>query len=129
MKKPKITKLVLTYKNSDINSWVLDDNDIPIPKNFIKDKQIINLAPKYIGGNHKHSRTEWFIGTGDLSFVWLDEDGKKHKEKMNHDGDLFLIEVPPYLSHAVVNESDEKYAILFEYADGKLEDTESVKVL
>lgn len=126
--KPIITNLNYTYKKPESEVWVLNTDDIPVQKEIIKDQQIVHLAPLSVGGNHKHPRTEWFIGIGDLYFVWLDEDGARHEESMHPDGQIVLIEVPPYLPHAVVNKSKDKVGILFEMADEKMEKVEQVKV-
>lgn len=126
--KPKITPLNYTYKKPDTDVWVLNSDDIPVPKDKVKDMQIVHLAPSSVGGNHKHPRTEWFIGIGDLEFVWLDGQGENHSELMHPGGQILLIEVPPYLSHAVRNISATERGILFEYADGKMESVEPVKI-
>ncbi|NCN44998.1 MAG: hypothetical protein COU63_00260 [Candidatus Pacebacteria bacterium CG10_big_fil_rev_8_21_14_0_10_36_11] len=125
---PIITKLNYTYKKPDTDVWVLNTDDIPVGKEKIKDQQIVHLAPLSIGGNHKHPRTEWFIGIGDLLFVWLDENGAKYEEHMHPDGQILLIEVPSYLPHAVVNQSEVNVGILFEMADGKMVDVEKIEV-
>lgn len=127
--KPKITKLNYTYKKEDSDVWVLNKDDIPVDLTMVKDEQIVYLAPGSIGGNHKHPRTEWFIGIGDLYFHWLDENGVKQSEHMHPDGQILLIEVPPYLAHAVENISSEMFGILFEMADGKMKNIERVSVL
>ncbi|QQS38392.1 hypothetical protein IPM62_03330 [Candidatus Woesebacteria bacterium] len=129
MSSPTILNLNYTYKKPDTDVWVLNTEDIPIDKKLIKDMQIIHLAPKSIGGNHKHPRIEWFIGIGDLTFVWLDEKGEKYTEHMHPNGQIRLITVPPHIPHAVVNESQDKTAVLFEMADGKMKDVEQVKVV
>lgn len=126
--KPIIAKLNYTYKKPDTDVWVLNTDDIPVGKEKIKDQQIVHLAPLSVGGNHKHPRTEWFIGIGDLLFVWLDESGNKHQEHMHPDGKILLIEVPPFLPHAVANKSETNVGILFEMADGKMVDVEKVEV-
>lgn len=126
--KPTIIKLNYTYKKPDTEVWVLNTDDIPVDKSKIKDQQIVHLAPKSVGGNHKHPRTEWFIGIGELFFIWLDEDGLKHEEHMHPNGQIFLFEVPPFLPHAVANRSSDKVGILFEMADGKMENVEKVEV-
>lgn len=126
--KPIITKLNYTYKKPDTDVWVLSTDDIPVGKEKIKDEQIVHLAPLGVGGNHKHPRTEWFIGIGDLLFIWLDENGDKHQEYMHPAGQILLIEVPPFLPHAVANKSAGNVGILFEMADGKMVDVEKVEV-
>jgi uncharacterized RmlC-like cupin family protein len=129
MIKPKITKLNFSYEGKDSKIWVLNSDDIPLDKSLIKDQQIIHLFPGGFGGNHKHQRTEWFIGLGNLLFIWLDEHGKKHEVNMNPDGNLLLIEVPPFLPHAVLNNSNSESQVLFEYADAKQSGVERVIIV
>ncbi len=129
MPKPKITNLKYSYKRTDTDLWVLNEDDVPIDKNLIHDQQIVHFSPQTFGGNHKHPRIEWFIGIGDLTFWWLDEDGKKHEEHMNPEGQLVLIEVPSYLPHAVVNNSVTKNAVMFEYADAKMSNVEEIVIV
>lgn len=129
MNKPTITKINYTYKKPETEVWVLNTDDIPVDKSFVKDQQIVHLAPQSVGGNHKHPRTEWFVGIGELEFIWLDEKGNKKSEQMNPNGQILLIEVPPFLPHAVRNSSVDKIGILFELADGKMKDVESVKIV
>lgn len=128
MLEPTITTLSYTYKKPNTEVWVLNTKDIPVDQELIKDRQIVHLAPQSVGGNHKHPRTEWFIGIGDLIFVWLDENGEKHQEHMHPNGQIKLITAPPFLPHAVVNQSRDKTGVLFEMADGKMQDVEAVEV-
>lgn len=129
MNKPTITKINYTYKKPDTDIWVLNTDDIPVDKSFVKDQQIVHLAPQSVGGNHKHPRTEWFVGIGELEFIWIDEKGNKQTEHMNPNGQIMLIEVPPFLPHAVRNSSSDKVGILFELADGKMKDVVVVKII
>lgn len=126
---PEIITLDYSYKKPGSDVWVLNVDDIPVDTSAIKDQQIVHFAPEAIGGNHKHPRTEWFVGIGDLVFIWLDENGVKKEEHMHPDGLIRLITVPPYLAHAVVNRSEDKVGILFELADGKQENVEKVRVV
>ncbi|MBP7740937.1 hypothetical protein KA089_02035 [Candidatus Woesebacteria bacterium] len=105
---------------------MLNTDDIPVDKNLIKDQQIVHFEPNSFGGNHKHSRIEWFVGFGDLEFIWLDENGKQFKIHMNPNGQIKLIEVPSFLPHVILNKSDSKIGILFELADAKMSDDEKV---
>lgn len=125
---PTIKPLDYTYKKPDTDVWVLNTDDIPVNNESIHDVQLVHLAPGSVGGNHKHPRTEWFIGIGDLLFIWLDDEGNTHQEHMHPDGQIMLITVPPYLPHAVANLSPDKVGILYEMADGKMKDVEAVKV-
>lgn len=125
---PQIKQLDYTYKKPDTDVWVLNTDDIPVGDESIQDVQLVHLAPGSVGGNHKHPRTEWFIGIGDLLFIWLDDEGNTHQEHMHPDGQIMLITVTPYLPHAVANVSPDKVGILYEMADGKMKDVEVVKV-
>ena len=129
MLEPIITPLSFTYKREDTDVWVLNRDDIPLDPQKAKDLQIVHLGPGASGGNHQHSRTEWFIGTGDLVFVWLDEQGRRHQQPMYPNGQIMLIEVPPWLPHAVKNQSIDTSAVLFEFADGKMTEKEIVQVV
>lgn len=128
MLQPIITKLRYTYKKPESEVWVLNTDDIPIDATLINDQQIVHLAPGSVGGNHKHPRTEWFIGVGDLDFVWLDEQGISHLQHMHPNGQIILIEVPPFLPHAVRNNSQSTPGILFEFANDKMRDVEQITV-
>lgn len=129
MLEPEIMDLKYTYKKEGEDVWVLNTDDIPVDMSRVKDQQIVHLAPGSKGGNHKHPRTEWFIGIGELFFVWLDESGQTHEEHMHPDGKIRLITVPPFLVHAVINRSADKVGILFELADGKMTNVEAVPVI
>lgn len=128
MLQPIITLLDYSYQKSETGLWVLNADDIPVDKGLIKDQQIVHFQPLAIGGNHKHPRTEWFIGIGNLIFYWLDSFGMLQELKMNPNGNLLLIEVPPLLPHTVINQSKTDTAVLFEYADAKQHDVEKVVV-
>ncbi|MEK9179443.1 MAG: hypothetical protein AAB893_03165 [Patescibacteria group bacterium] len=128
MQQPTFLNLKYTYKKPGTEVWVLNTDDIPLDKALIKDNQIVHIPPKNAGGNHKHPRIEWYIGIGDLLFVWLDEKGEKHEHLMNPNGQIILITVPPFVPHAVANISETVNAVLFEYADGKMKDVEPIKV-
>ncbi|NMC98927.1 MAG: hypothetical protein GYA62_04325 [Bacteroidales bacterium] len=129
MQFPEFIKLNYTYKKPESEVWVLNTDDLPLEKELIKDTQIVHLAPKSIGGNHKHSRIEWFIGIGDMEFVWQNEKGETQKEHMNPNGQITLIKVPPFVAHTVVNKSEDKPGILFEMANAKMSDAEIVKII
>lgn len=125
---PIISTISYTYKKPETDVWVLNMDDIPVDKAVIKDQQIVHLAALSTGGNHKHPRREWFIGIGQLYFIWLDTEGNKHQEHMNPDGQIKLFEVPPFLPHAVNNFSSSERAVLIEFADAKMADVEKVLV-
>lgn len=125
---PIFTPLNYTYKKPDTNVWVLNSKDIPVESSKIKDQQIVHLASQSIGGNHRHPRTEWFIGIGDLELFWLDENGVQQSKHMHPNGQIFLIKIPPFLPHAVKNSSN-IFAVLFEYGDDIMRDVEPIKVI
>ncbi len=102
----------------DTGLFKVDLNKLPLPSNFVcKDHVLISLPPKQIGGNHKHPRREIFFSLSDsLEFYWEDEDKKIHSSPMKQGNKLYLIDVYPYVPHAVVNRSD-KEAMLIEFAD------------
>jgi uncharacterized RmlC-like cupin family protein len=127
--KPVIQEISFTYKKKNAGVWVLNTKDIPVDQTKINNVQLVYLAPRQVGGNHKHQRTEWFVGIGDLQFIWLDAQGAQHSEPMNPDGQLRLITVPPFLPHAVANISADVAGVLYEMADGELQEVEEVGVL
>ena len=129
MSSPKFKKLDYSYKRENIDLWKLNLDDIPVDKDEIKVSEIIHFPPGGLGGNHKHPRTEWFIGIGELVFYWIDEAGNKQEKFMNLDDGLLLIKIPPNVPHAVKNISEFKFGILLEYADAKQYDVEKVVVL
>jgi hypothetical protein len=129
MKAPIIISLNFTYKKPETDVWVLNFNDIPLPQKRIQDKQIIHLAPQSVGGNHKHPRTEWWIAIGELELVWQDEQQALHTEHMNPNGKILLIEMPPNIPHAVRNTSPDQRGVLLEWADGKMENVEVIKIV
>lgn len=128
MKSPTITELKYTYKKPDTDVWVLNTDDIPVNKALIQDQQLIHLAPGSVGGNHSHPRTEWFVGIGDLVFVWLDKENRQQETHIHPEGCIRLVTVPPMLPHAVVNKSKDKVGVLYEMADGKMKDVTPCKV-
>ena len=129
MKSPIFTKLNFSYKKSESDVWVLNVDDIPFDSTLILDQQIVHLGPRAFGGNHSHPRIEWFVAVGELQISWIDGNLEKHHRMMNPGGDLFLIEVPPHLPHVVVNLSDDKPGVLFEFADAKMSEVKTEEVL
>lgn len=128
---PIKTAIDYSYKKSESKVWILNFDDIPLPRNVeVKDRQVVRLAPGSVGGNHKHPRREFFIGIGEgLELVWLNESGDKKSEMMNPDSKLLMFEIPPNLPHAVVNKPGSENAVLVEFADEKMTDVEKVKVI
>lgn len=126
---PKFTKLDYSYKKENIDLWKLNLDDIPVDKDRIKVREIIHFPPGSVGGNHKHPRTEWFIGIGELVLYWQDEDGNKHENFLSNDEGLIMVQIPPFLPHAVKNVSEFKFGILLEYADAEQTDVQANPVI
>jgi len=129
MASPEIVNLNITPREQGSSKWALNFDSVPIDWDNIKDKRIVYLGPGLVGGNHRHPRTEWFIGMGDLVFVWLDEDGVRKETPMFPDGKVKMITVPSFVPHAIINRSDDQFAILLELGSGKLEHVEPMDVL
>ena len=128
MTTPQFINLQYSYKKPDTDVWVLNWDDIPVDPELIKDRQIVHLGPGAVGGNHKHPRTEWFVGIGELLLIWIDGNGERHEAEMCPQGQIRLITVSPFLPHAVVNKSNTQPATLFEMADQKQTDVEQISV-
>jgi hypothetical protein len=45
---PKITPLNYTYKKPDTDVWVLNDQDIPLSRELIKNRQTVHLSPQSV---------------------------------------------------------------------------------
>ena len=118
-----------TYQK-DNGLWNLETLSLPFPANFqIKERNIVYIPAEQFGGNHKHPRTEAFVGIGeDLFIVWLDDKGKRHEEKMMEGTQLFFFVVTPFTPHAVVNRGS-GFAVLIEFADGPNINVERAQVL
>lgn len=118
-----------TYKK-DSGLWNLDTDSLPLPYDFkVRERNIVYIPSGQYGGNHKHPRTEAFVGMGEhLFIVWQDDDGSIKKDKMMDGDQLYLIMVEPHTPHAVINE-DASFAILFELADGPNVGVERAEVL
>lgn len=129
MSSPLITALQPTYRKADSDIWVLNIEDIPVPTEPVNDRQLVHLSPGNIGGNHSHPRTEWFVAIGkNITFYWLDEAGWLCHEQMAPEGEILLFEVPPFLPHAIKNESEQS-GMLMEFGSDKMKDVERVMVI
>lgn len=118
-----------TYKK-DNGLWNLDTISLPFPDKFqIAERSIVHIPAGEFGGNHKHPRTEAFVGIGEeLYIVWEDDKSQKHEDKMMDGEQLFLFVVEPFTPHAVINRGN-SFAILVEFADGPNVDVEQAEVL
>jgi uncharacterized RmlC-like cupin family protein len=128
--KPDKIAIEPTYKKEN-GVWTLSLEAIPIPIHFRpRQKSIVCLPPEASAGNHRHQRTEIFVGIGEeLEIVWLDKGGEQKSEKMNPSGKLFVFKVPPYLPHAIRNNSKKHSAFLLEHASTALRDVEEASVI
>ena len=115
----------------DDGSWAFDLETIPFPSGFSPSMRFVAyLTPGKVGGNHRHPRTEVFLGIGEgLEFVWIDKEGKKQSKKMNTGGKLMLVMVSPFVPRAVANHCEKESAVLLEFADAALESEEKVEVI
>jgi uncharacterized RmlC-like cupin family protein len=130
---PTLKKTILPYTQERPEQRIsfLDIDHLKkfVPIEKIKAQQIISFLPQGKGGNHKHPRTEYFIGLGKgLQLTWMDESGQKQTEQMNPKNQLILFEVPPFLPHVVINTSETEIAFLLEFADQEINETERVEI-
>lgn len=129
--RPKKYKIKPTYKKES-GVWVLDFKDLKLPDKVInKEKAMVFIPPYKFVANHKHPRTEYFMGIGNgLELFWLDDKNKRHKDLMNPDGNLFLFFIPSNLPHAVLN-NDKTNALIIEFADKTqtLQDVERQEII
>src|SRR4051794_23793012 len=107
MKEPVFINVEPTFKLEN-GVWVLDIDGIVLPDNIrVVEKMIVSIPPQKFAGNHKHPRSEAFIGLGEeLEFAWLDAHAKIKKRSLMQGRKLFLTLTPPYLPHVIVNRSD-----------------------
>src|SRR5579872_3701093 len=107
-----------TYQR-DNGLWVLQIRDSMLPNDFqLVEQSIVNIPPKQFGGNHKHPRSEIFIGLHrDLKLIWIDKEGMNHEEQMYGNGKLLMFVVSAFVPHAVINMSTEQEAVLYEFAN------------
>ncbi|KKT71851.1 MAG: D-alanyl-D-alanine carboxypeptidase, partial [Candidatus Collierbacteria bacterium GW2011_GWB1_44_6] len=72
------------------------------------------------------------MGLSDTKFVnasGLDDDGKRHQKHLNTRGKLLLVEIPPYLPHAVRNLSADFPGFLLELADAPQTGVEKLNII
>ncbi len=124
----KIKTFKPTYKRED-GLTVIYDSSIPFPGGIeIKVRGIVVFPPGAKGGNHKHPRIEAFYSPGALTVVWIDKDGKKHKESMSPRGGKFrLFITKPGEPHAIINNTNREISLV-EYANEEQYGVEAVSV-
>lgn len=110
--------------------WLLNVDTPNLPESFnIFERNVVFIPSGEFGGNHKHPRSEAFVGVGeDLQLIWQDDAGKRHVEKMNQGSGLQLFVVRSLTPHVVVNNGD-KPAVLIEFADDKQHGVEPADLL
>ncbi len=113
----------------DNGAFVLDTQSLAFPDSFhMFEQSIVYIPSNQTAGNHKHPRSEVFIGIGtELFFYWQDEFGTVHSEIMQ-DEYLYLIYVPSLIPHAIENKSS-SFAILYEYADAAQTNVEKIAII
>jgi hypothetical protein len=118
-----------TYRKEN-GLWNLPIDSLPLPKEFvIYERNIVFIPLGEFGGNHKHPRSEAFVGIGEnLYIIWQNEEGKKQEDKMMDGKKLYLFVVEPFTPHVVVNHGN-GFAILVELADGPNVNVERAEVL
>lgn len=114
----------------DNGIWNLEISSLSFPDNFeIRKRNIVYLPAGQVGGNHRHPRTEAFVGMGEELFIaWLDDKGEKHEEKMMDGERLYSFYVEPFTPHAIINKGI-GFAALLELADGPNINVERFEVL
>ena len=107
----------------------LELSNIPIPEGFkVVDYSLVSIPAGSMGGNHKHPRTEVFVTMDPLTLYWLDENNEVQETSMGPvNGQYKLFTAPPFLPHAVINETGEK-ALLVEFSDQASDPKDVVKV-
>lgn len=95
----------------------------------ITERDLIYLPAGGVGGNHKHPRTEAFLGIGSgLILLWQDKAGTIHREQMDDSKGLTLFVVRSMTPHAVVNKAAGP-AVLIEFADAAQHGVEPADLL
>ena len=64
---------------------VIYGKSIPLPKKYkqqFKESGIVIFPPEAKGGNHKHPRIEALYSPDNLTIIWMDKNGNKHKKSM-----------------------------------------------
>jgi oxalate decarboxylase/phosphoglucose isomerase-like protein (cupin superfamily) len=118
-----------TY-TKDSGLWLLNVDNPDIPGDFtVVERNIIRMPGGKFGGNHRHPRSEAFVGiAGDLHLVWQDKEGEKHTEKMDSESGLQLFVVHSLTPHAVLNRGTTP-AVLIEFANAPQHDVEAIDLL
>jgi uncharacterized RmlC-like cupin family protein len=118
-----------TYRK-DNGLWNLETLTLSFPDSFkVTERNIVYIPAGKFGGNHKHPRTEAFIGVGEQLFmVWQDDEGNEHEEKMMDGDQLYLFYVEPLTPHVVINRGT-SFGLLTEFANGPNVDIERADLI
>lgn len=110
--------------------WGLIIDPATLPSRFtIKEHAIYRFPPGVIGGNHKHPRSEIMIGIGNITIHWIDSVGQHHEQIMDTEQELTAFYIPPFVPHAVINNSKTDPAVIYEYADDVQHDVTPEQVI
>jgi hypothetical protein len=124
----KIIPIEPKYKKEN-GVFVVDIDKIKIPFE-VKEKSLVYIPPKGIGGNHKHPRAEAFVGIGEeLKIIWKNINGERFEKYMNKNGKLLLFVISTDTPHVIINESNSQFGILMEFADDVQHDVEKIEIL
>lgn len=121
-----------TYRKEN-GLWLLNIDSPDLPTTFpIHERNVIYIPAGEFGGNHRHPRSEAFIGvSGNLELTWQDHNGKKHVEAMcpEEKNDLLTLFVIQSMTPHVVMNRGKNAAVLIEFADQAQHDVEPVNLL
>lgn len=120
-----------TYRKEN-GLWLLnvDTPELPVDDFTIVERNVAYIPAGEYGGNHKHPRTEAFVGIGELELIWQDTNGERHSELMStaEENQLRLFIVRSMTPHVVINRG-KSAAVLIEFADAAQHDVELVNLL
>ncbi len=125
----KVEKVVLKPRYKKENGlWVIDIDKVKVPFK-IEERSVIYIPPGQLGGNHKHPRKEAFIGIGEGLELIYKEGSQIRRLRMNPKGKTYFFIIPPFLEHAVVNNSKSQQGVLIEFADQSQRDVETCDIV
>ena len=73
---------------------------------------LVSILPGQVRGNHQHPhKREWlYVFNGEGNFVWQDDQGQKHQQRLADDRTMVII--PPGMPHALSNEGSQVLYLL-----------------
>ena len=127
----KIKKFEPTYTRDD-GLIVIYGKSIPLPKEYkqkYEESGIVIFPPGAKGGNHKHPRIEALYSPDNLTIIWVDKKGKRHKKSMApKNGKYILFVTEPNEPHSVINNT-KRDATLVEFAEVEQHEVKSVELI